>query len=65
MEFRGQKILISDSYLKWIEAWVMSRSDATAVIDKSDSFIVTFEAPNKILSDNALFFDQLCLLLGV
>jgi hypothetical protein len=39
MEFRGHKILILDSCLKWIKVWVMSRSDTTAIIDWLENFI--------------------------
>jgi hypothetical protein len=53
VEFRGHNILVLvDSYSKWVEVWVTSRSGAAAVIDHLDNLIGTFGAPNIILSEN-------------
>jgi hypothetical protein len=49
MEHWGYKILVLvDSYSKWIEVCVMSRSDAAPVIERLDNFIGKIGGPNII-----------------
>lgn len=64
--FQGNEFLILvDSYTKWLEVFLMRKTDAKSTIEKLRSVFTIFGLPNQIVSDNgppfqSIEFEQFC-----